>query len=144
MPRRPKPSAARRPPPAAYQVFVSHATPDKWVARMICEKIDAIPGATTFRDDRDIEGGDDIPEALREQIALSGEVLVLMTPVSVARPWVLLEVGAWQAGKWIVPVCYHVEVGQIPPILQRRKAHSLNDLDQYLAELRDRIGRGRS
>jgi hypothetical protein len=30
----------------------------------ICEKIKAA-GATTFRDDRDIGGGDDIPEAVR-------------------------------------------------------------------------------
>ncbi len=47
----------------AYRVFVSHATADKWVARMICEKIEAV-GAITFRDDRDIEGGDSIPKSL--------------------------------------------------------------------------------
>jgi hypothetical protein len=40
-----------------YQVFVSHATADKWIARVICEKLEQV-GATTFRDDRDIAGGD--------------------------------------------------------------------------------------
>jgi hypothetical protein len=44
-----------------YQVFVSHATADKWLAKAICEKFEAT-GAATFRDDRDIRGGDDIPE----------------------------------------------------------------------------------
>ena len=143
MPKRPKPKrAADLTAPRPYQVFVSHATPDKWVARMICEKIDAIPRAKTFRDDRDIQGGDDIPEALLEQIDYSAELLVLMTPASVARTWVLLEVGAaWHAGKRIIPVCYHVDVDKIPSMLQRTKAYPLNDFDRYLTELRDRIGR---
>ena len=91
MPRRPvKPKSVTAP----YQVFVSHATPDKWVARTICEKIDGVLGAKTFRDDRDIDGGDDIPERLRMEIERSAELIVLLTPISVNRPWVLLEVGA--------------------------------------------------
>lgn len=52
---RPRSAARARP----YQVFVSHATSDKWLAKAICEKIEAT-GAVTFRDDRDIHGGDDI------------------------------------------------------------------------------------
>lgn len=115
MPRRPKVSP---PGSRSYQVFVSHATPDKWVARMICEKIESIPSAKTFRDDRDIEGGDHIPESLLAQIDHSTELIVLMTPMSVARTWVLLEIGAaWHAGLRIVPVCYHVDVDRIPAML---------------------------
>lgn len=144
MARRPK-VARRTEEIRPYQVFVSHATPDKWVARMICEKIEAIPGAATFRDDRDIQGGDDIPGVLLEQIDNSAELLVLLTPVSVARPWVLLEVGAaWHAGLRIAPVWYHVEADKIPAILQKTKAYSLNDIDRYLAELRDRVQGGGS
>ncbi|MFM9116482.1 MAG: toll/interleukin-1 receptor domain-containing protein, partial [Planctomycetota bacterium] len=77
-----------------YQVFVSHATSDKWIATSFCEKIDAIPGASTFRDDRDIHGGDKIPQSIRAAIAESRELVVLLTPDSIRRPWVLLEVGA--------------------------------------------------
>jgi hypothetical protein len=50
-----------------YQVFVSHATADKWLTTTFCEKIEAA-GASTFRDDRDINGGDDIPEEIRTQV----------------------------------------------------------------------------
>ena len=67
-----------------YQVFVSHATADKWIAKILCEKIEGT-GATTFRDDRDIEGGDDIPEQIRRQIKQSKEMVVLLTPASVER-----------------------------------------------------------
>ena len=76
-----------------YQVFVSHATSDKWLATTLCEKIEAT-GAKTFRDDRDIDGGDDIPETIRIEIKRSKELVVLLTPDSADRPWVLLEVGA--------------------------------------------------
>lgn len=127
----------------SYQVFISHATPDKWIAKMLCEKIEAT-GATTFRDDRDIAGGDDIPDAIRREIKRSKELLVLLTPKSVGRPWVLLEVGAaWGSSKKrrIVPVLYHVDVDGIPDMLKSKKAFALNDVDAYLAELSHRIAR---
>src|SRR3982750_4739216 len=76
-----------------YQVFISHATADKWLAVTLCEKIEAA-GAATFRDDRDIKGGDSIPREIFRQIRLSNEFLVLLTPASIARPWVLIEIGA--------------------------------------------------
>ena len=59
-----------------YQVFLSHATADKWLATVLCEKIE-LTNAVCFRDDRDIEGGDDIPENLRKQIKKSQELVVL-------------------------------------------------------------------
>jgi hypothetical protein len=83
-------STAKKPD---FQVFVSHASADKWLATAICEKIESV-GAIYFRDDRDIHGGDDIPEAIRTQINSSRELVVLLTPDSIDRPWVLLEVGA--------------------------------------------------
>jgi hypothetical protein len=129
-------------PPATYRVFVSHATPDKWVATVLCEKIDGA-GALSFRDDRDIEGGDDIPDRLRAEIKRADELLVLLTPISVNRPWVLLEIGAaWEADKRIVPICYHVKADKIPAILAKRKAYGLNDFDRYLAELSARLSGG--
>ncbi len=79
--------------PKAYQIFVSHATADKWLAVTLCEKREEA-GPTTFRDDRDIDGGDDIPERIHVAIKRSRELVLLLTPNSVNRPWVLLEVGA--------------------------------------------------
>ncbi|MDA1051450.1 MAG: toll/interleukin-1 receptor domain-containing protein [Planctomycetota bacterium] len=126
-----------------YQMFVSHATDDKWIATTFCEKIDAT-GASTFRDDRDINGGDDIPEEIRTQIKQSRELVVLLTPESVDRPWVLLEVGAawgWRKDYRIVPVLCHVTVDAIPDIVKGKKAFQLNEFDQYLKELQKRVER---
>ncbi len=128
---------------SAYQVFVSHATADKWLATTFCEKIDSL-GASTFRDDRDINGGDSIPEEIRTQIQVSRELVVLLTPESVDRPWVLLEVGAaWgrRRNYRIVPVLCHVTVDAIPDIIEGKKAFHLNDFNQYLKELARRVNK---
>ena len=126
---------------APHQVFVSHATADKWVATTLCEKIEAT-GATTFRDDRDIQGGDIIPAEIFAQIKRSREFIVLLTPMSVSRPWVLIEIGAacQCRGLRITPVMYHV-VGPdpIPAMIHQNKGYTLNDFDQYLTELKTRL-----
>ena len=127
----------------SYQVFVSHATADKWITKVICEKIE-LTGATTFRDDRDINGGDDIPDEIRRQIKASRELVILLTPQSVNRDWVKIEFGAawgWSRKIRILPVLYHVEIDPIPSMLQSKKAISLNEFDNYLAELSQRVAR---
>lgn len=126
-----------------YQVFVSHATADKWLAVTLCEKIE-LAGATTFRDDRDIEGGDDIPEQIRSEIKKSQELVVLLTPASVDRAWVLLEVGAawgWSKKIRITPIMCHVEVDPIPGMLKSKKAININECPVFIAEIKNRVKR---
>ena len=129
-----------------YQVFVSHATDDKWIAKVICEKLEGI-GASTFRDDRDINGGDDIPEEIRQQIKHSQEMVVLLTPKSVDRQWVLLEVGAawgWRKNFRIVAILYHVDINPIPEMIKSKKAIKINDFDNYLTEISTRVKKDRN
>jgi hypothetical protein len=127
--------------PKPYQVFISHATTDKWLAKTLCEKIEAT-GATTFRDDRDIAGGDDIPDEIRRQIKQSREMVVLLTPESVGRQWVTMEVGAaWgsrQRFRITVLMC-HVAVDPIPDMIKSKKAISLNEFEHFLNELKRRV-----
>src|SRR6266436_5880042 len=114
-----------------YQVFVSHATADKWLAVTVCEKIEGT-GATSFRDDRDIQGGDDIPEEIRRQIKQSKEIVVILTPESVDRQWVILEVGAawgWSKRIRILLIMFHVSVDPIPYMIKNKRAFSHNDFD---------------
>jgi TIR domain len=135
-----KRDAVRRAKTSRYQVFVSHATQDKWLAIVLCEKIDEI-GLTTFRDDRDIASGDDIPDRIRDAIEASDEMIVLLTPASVTRPWVLLEVGAaWFRGMRITAIRQHVDIEPIPDMLKSKKVIDLNEFPQYLGELKQRVG----
>ena len=134
---------SRRKARGGYQVFVSHATADKWLAKTLCEKIEQT-GATTFRDDRDIDGGDDIPERIRREIKRSKEMVVLLTPASVNRAWVLLEVGAAWVTRLryrIIAVLCHVPIDTIPDMLASKKAISINEFDDYLEELTKRMPR---
>jgi hypothetical protein len=124
-----------------YQVFISHATADKWLAIVLCEKIEAT-GASTFRDDRDIDGGDDIPERIRTEIKRSHELVVLLTPDSINRPWILLEVGAawgWSKSMRITPVLCHVDVDPIPGMIRSKKAIRMNDCPELFAEIKTRV-----
>jgi predicted nucleotide-binding protein len=121
--------ASRKSPKRAstkpYQVFVSHATADKWLAKTVCEKIEAA-GAVTFRDDRDIKGGDDIPDEIRRQIKQSQEMVVLLTPESVGRQWVTMEIGAaWGLRRRfrITILMCHLSVDPIPDMIKSKKGH---------------------
>ena len=95
-----------------------------------------------FRDDRDIRGGDDIPEEIFRQIRQSQEFLVLLTPASVCRPWVLLEIGAacgCDPPPRIIAVRYFVETDSIPSLIQSKKGFHLNEVDVYLQEVASRV-----
>lgn len=121
-----------------YQVFVSHASADKWIAKAICAELKK-RGVGSFRDDRDIAGGDDIPETLVREIVKSKELVVVLTPNSIQRPWVMLEVGAaWGRRRRIIAILCHVNTDPIPAIIKSKKAYALNDLDQYLSEVAGR------
>src|SRR5712691_7779974 len=116
-------------------VFVSHATYDKFLARVICERLEA-NGIATYRDDRDVEGGDSIPESIRKAIEQCDEVSVLLTPQSIQRQWVLLEIGiAIGLGKRIVPLLYHVPTDSIPESIRSNRAFDLNEFDSYLSDV---------
>ncbi len=126
---------------STYQVFVSHASTDKWIAKTLCEKIEET-GARAFLDKRDIATGDEIPNEIWEAIRLSRELLVLLTPDSVDRPWVLLEIGMFLGRRKngrIIAVRCHVEVDRIPDMIKSKKVISINDTDDYLAELSGRV-----
>lgn len=122
-------------------VFVSHATYDKWIAAVICEKLESTPiGATAFRDDRDIDGGDSIPESIMAAIRDCSELVVLLTPQSVTRQWVIAEIAmAAILGKRIVPILYHVKPDEMFSLIRDAKAYELIELESYLDSVRKRV-----
>ena len=135
--RNPKKPVTRKQSP--YRVFISHATHDKWISKILCEKLEET-GADTFRDDRDIEGGDSIPDVILSEIRSCDEIVVLLTPESVQRQWILVEIGiAIGVERRIIPLFYHIDTEQIPDIIKSRRGLDLNDLDGYLTDLSKRM-----
>ena len=127
-----------------YLVFISHSVKDRWIAHQMANLIEQKGkryGITTFFDEKDIFGGDSIPEVIRNNIQSCNELIVLLSNYSIDRPWVLVEIGvAWGHNKRVVPIIDKITLEEVPNVIKQCKAVDLNDFDKYLDELISRVG----
>jgi hypothetical protein len=129
-------------------VFVSHATPDEWVARQIARELES-RGAKTFLFEVDVESGEDFEKRLVRALRRCTELLVLITPASVDRPYVWMEVGAALVqGKRVTAILYPWtfdeltrEKKNIPVLIRRTIARNINSIDKFFTEFSRRSRR---
>jgi TIR domain len=126
-------------------VFVSHSSKDTWVAKQISAQISKC-GARPFLDEADIEVGDDFEHEILEFLDKADELVVLMTPWALKRPYVWAELGAaWCRRMPIVILLQRITPSEfqskpgIPVFLKKRDIIDLNDVDTYFAGLRKRL-----
>jgi hypothetical protein len=131
----------------SYTVFLSHAAADIWVARQLSSHIENC-GASTFLDEADIEYGDDFEVRILQAVRSCHELLVLLTPWSINRPYIWLEIGAiWGQNKRIVGVLYGLTAKELvsqdgtPALLKRIDLVELNRIEPYFEQLKGRIER---
>lgn len=116
-------------------VFLSHAVTDQPIAQVIHDEIHRIfaDGVNVFASSVPgvLQPGSDWLEDIRSNLSAARAVIVIVTPVSINRPWVWFEVGAsWSRmlegeGK-IIPLCVpEVDKGSLPEPLGRLQAMSL-------------------
>jgi hypothetical protein len=98
-----------------------------------------------FLDEKNVEVGRPIAKEVREAIERCDEFVVLLSPNSKGREWVLMEIGAaWVLKKPIMVVLHDLSPQEMPDITYQDKAIDLNDFDDvYLGQLWKRLGRGR-
>lgn len=102
-------------------------------------------GVRTFLDEVDLEGGDRIPAMIKANLHACEEFVILLSPQSVTRQWVLVELGgAWTLDKRVMAITYNLATEKIPDIIEHDKGYDLNDFDRYVAELIRRVQRKRS
>jgi hypothetical protein len=134
-------------PLSDYLVFISHSSKDRWIAKQMAATIDRKGkrhGIRTFLDEKDLEAGATIPEEIRRHLEGCEEFLVLLTPPSISRQWVLVELGAaWGLRKRIAAITDKVADGALPDIIRQTKAYELNDFDKFVTELVGRAKRKR-
>jgi TIR domain len=122
-----------------YLIFISHSSKDRWIARQMAAIIERNAkryGVRTFLDEVDLEGGDRIPETIRANLHACEEFVILLSPHSITRQWVLVELGgAWTLDKRVMAITYNVAVEKIPDIIEHDKSYELNDFDRYVSEL---------
>jgi hypothetical protein len=81
-------------PAPEYRVFVSHGGADTYIVRELLRPKLLASGARVFLDDGAIAYGDDFRIRVLDELKSCHEVVVLLTPSAMARPWVFAEVGA--------------------------------------------------
>lgn len=79
--------------PKKYVAFLAHANDDHAFALRIAGALHA-QGIATFIDDWELRSGDSIRQKLAQGIADCTHFIVLLTPVSLGRPWVKTEIDA--------------------------------------------------
>lgn len=128
-------------------VFVSHSGQDAWVAKKIATEIERL-GAKVFLDALDIEVGSDFEEEILASLNKADELVVLMTPWAMQRPYVWAELGvAWGRKLPIVVLLHGMTPGEfqskpeVPVFLKKRNLLDLNSVDGYFAELRERLNK---
>lgn len=125
-------------------VFISHSSRDTWVAKQMARRLRE-SGAQPFLDEADVEVGGDFEEEIREFLAKAHELLVLLTPWALDRPYVWAELGAaWARQIPIVGVLQGLTAAElqarpgIPVFLKRRDLIEINDFERYCEELSKR------
>jgi hypothetical protein len=93
----------------------------------------------TFLDEVDLEGGDRIPATIKANLHACEEFVILLSPHSITRQWVLVELrGAWTLDKRIMAITSNLSADKVPDIIDHDKSYELNEFDRYVNEL---IGR---
>lgn len=94
--------------PPGYDIFLSYAASDAEVAGELRATF-VRSGMTCFMAEKDIIVASLWETSIRDALISSTSILLLLTPRSIDRPWILLEGGAaWALGKPIIPALVHV------------------------------------
>ncbi len=132
----------------SYQVFLSHGAGDKYIVeQLLAPKLEKA-GVDVFVDRIEIKYGDDFRETIFDELNRSDELLMLLTPTSILRPWVFAELGAAITKEIrVVALVYGVLETELQSmgilsILGTNHFLVIDDFDQYLEQLEERINGG--
>jgi hypothetical protein len=127
-----------------YKIFISHSSIDTWVAKQLQNYLNNL-GGETFLDEGCIDFGDDFENVIIKELRTSSEIIVLLTPWSLNRPYIWMEIGAaWGIGIRIIGIIHGVTLDDLnnspyPELLKKKNLIELNDIDKYFEQLKTRI-----
>lgn len=115
-----------------YTIFLSYASGDAHLANELKNTFEE-KGVQCFMAEKDITVATQWEMAIREALRASKYILLLLTPRSIDRPWVLLETGAaWALEKDIIPVLVHVEPEKLIEPIRRYQAWIIETTEQRM------------
>ena len=128
-----------------YLTFISHCGEDTWLAQKLAKDCQAA-GAVTFLDEAQIAVGARFEHEISKALAEARELIVIVTPWALGRPYVWIEIGvAWFRQIPIVILLLGMTASEfqakatIPVALKERNLLPLNSTARYITELQDRI-----
>jgi hypothetical protein len=128
-----------------YRIFFSHGGDDTFIVKDFLRPKVESSGATVFLDAGRIEYGEDFRATIFAELSGCDELLVLLTPSSLRRPWVIAEIGAVLVrGKRVVVIRYGPSEGELQALgilslLGPISLLRMEDFDQYVEQLARRV-----
>lgn len=113
-----------------YDIFLSYSTDDTAIANELYSSLTS-KGLRCFMAERDIPVAAQWDEKIRSALLTSKNILLLITPRSKDRPWVLLETGAaWALQKEIIPALMFVAPSDLLDPVKRYQARVVETSEQ--------------
>jgi hypothetical protein len=113
-----------------FDVFISYAAGDAGIADELRSDL-AKNGLKCFMAEKDIQIATEWQDSIRRALIGSKRILVLLTPRSINRPWVLMETGAaWALGKPLIPALSHVAPNELVDPIKRYQARIIETTAQ--------------
>jgi len=104
-------------PITRYDAFISYRSEDLALATEIAADLEA-RSMRTFLASRNLATGMVWTEEVRQALLASRVLLIVLTPNSATRPWVMCEVGAsWALGKPLIPALLYVDPKTLPEVI---------------------------
>jgi hypothetical protein len=128
------------PPAQEFDVFISYAAGDSAIADELRNELQT-KGLKCFMAEKDIQVATEWQDSIRAALLGSKRILVLLTPRSVNRPWVLMETGAaWALGKGLIPALSHVAANELIDPIRRYQARVIETTAQRQALVNELTG----
>lgn len=128
------------PPTPEFDVFISYAAGDAEIADELRNDLEK-NGLKCFMAEKDIQVATEWQDSIRAALIGSKQVLVLLTPRSINRPWVLMETGAaWALGKVLIPALSQVVANELIDPIRQHQARTIETTAQRQALVNELSG----
>ena len=124
-----------------FDVFISYAVGVSGMADELRGDLEG-NGLRCFMAEKDIQAATEWQDSIRMALMGSKRILVLLTPRSINRPWVLMETGAaWALGKPLIPALSHVAASELIDPIRRYQGRVIETTAQRQALVKELTGK---
>jgi hypothetical protein len=121
----------------SYDLFLSYANADGAIAFELKGDLEK-QGVKCFMAEKDIAVATEWLDAIRSALLGAKRILILITPRSLNRPWIFMEVGAaWALGKPLISALIQVSLADLPDPIRRYQSRVIETTAQRKALVKE-------